>query len=155
VKIYCVSFLWFNKRQFMTMFGYWFYTPSLLLMYQQELGPVYVNNDMYHSMIGKWKYINNRDGLKFERGLKKRAKCTRVFNVRTIRSLNSAIQVFYLFHGEKALTGVLFSNLQTIVTQQQQQMVTSLRQETFFFSAFIQVPWWLRVVLRVTQEIHP
>jgi len=24
----------------MTMFGYWFYTPSLLLMYQQELGPV-------------------------------------------------------------------------------------------------------------------
>ena len=59
----------------MTMFGYWFYTPSLFLMYQQDLGPVYqnsrnflgpessrdfretgsvyVNNDMYHSMIGK------------------------------------------------------------------------------------------------------
>ena len=24
----------------MTMLGYWVYTPSLLLMYQQELGPV-------------------------------------------------------------------------------------------------------------------
>lgn len=82
-------------------------------------------------------------GLKFERGLKKLAKYTRAFDVRTTRGTNRSlkwgIQVFYLFHGEKALTGVLFSNLQKIVTQQQKQ-ITSLRQETFLFSAFIQVP---------------
>lgn len=56
----------------MTIFGYWFYTPSLLLMYQQDLEPVYQKSRNFSGPESsrdfretgpclRKQYINNRD----------------------------------------------------------------------------------------------
>ena len=66
----------------------------------------------------RWSGLNLSEGWKSGQNTLVRSTFERHATRGTNRSLNWGIQVFYLFHGEKALTGVLFSNLQKIVTQQ-------------------------------------